>query len=86
MAYGGLGRLRGWIDFWIFDLQPAQEHAGPQQHAGGFGIDLRDVQDVLADSGQIPSGALGGHRSGDGFVFWFIAAATGPEGHDYHFV
>ena len=50
------------------DLHAAQEHGGPSLDARSVGADLRDLQDVSADSGQVPADPLGVHRRRGGGV------------------
>ena len=58
------------------ELQPAQEHAGAQIDAGGLRADLRDLQDLPADPGQVPDVPLGIHRHRRGRVL----RETGDDG------
>ena len=52
------------LAFGLVDLQPAQEPAGAPVDARGLGADLRDLQDLPADAGQVPADPLGVHRRG----------------------
>ena len=46
-------------------VHAAQEPAGAPRHARNVGTDLRDLQDLPGDAGQVPGDPVGVHRGGD---------------------
>src|ERR1700730_16605923 len=58
-------------------LHAAQEPAGTPGDAGDLGADLRDLQDLSGDAGQVHPGAVGVHRSDHRCIFRLAGTRAG---------
>src|ERR1700693_5287837 len=69
--------LHLWAWFWVGHLYAAQEFAGASLDARDFGADLRDLQDLSGDAGEIHFAVVGVYCGHYFALFWAAAAHGG---------
>src|SRR5208337_1522630 len=74
-------RLRAVL--WAYDLCPPEELAGASRHAGNLGVDLRNLQNVSRQPGQVSVSAVDLHRCRDRAVFRRAATLSRAERHHH---